>query len=100
MVAMEKQDNNSPGNTSRAVLASDTSPEAQRIQVALWRRMSPIEKAQTVGRISRNVRQLSLAGIRQRHPLASERECEMRFAILTLGRTLASKAYPDFVSGS
>ena len=82
-------------NTSRAILASDTAPEAERTQVALWRGMSPIEKARAVGQISRTVRDLSLAGIRQRHPSDSERECRLRYALLTLGRTLACKAYPE-----
>jgi hypothetical protein len=39
-----------------ALLASDTSPEAERMQVALWRAMSPLEKARAVGRVSHAVR--------------------------------------------
>ena len=78
-----------------AALASDTSPVVERLLLALWRRMSPTEKAKTVGRVSRNVRELSLAGIRHRHPDASERECCLRYAVLTLGRTLACAAYPE-----
>ncbi len=77
------------------VLASDTSPDAQRMQLTLWRRMSPMEKARAVGQFSRSVRELSLAGIRHRHPQASERECRLRYAVLTLGRTLACAAYPE-----
>jgi hypothetical protein len=75
--------------------ACDTSPEAQRLQVALWRAMTPLEKAQTVGRVSRRVRELSLTGIRLRHPSASESECHLRYALLTLGRPLACLAYPE-----
>jgi hypothetical protein len=78
-----------------AFLGSDTSPDMQTKQVMLWRRMSPLEKAQTVGRVSCTVRELSLAGIRQRHPSASERECLLHYALLTLGRPLACRAYPD-----
>ena len=78
-----------------ALPCSDTPPELQRIQVRLWRQMPPLEKAQAVSRISRNVRELSLAGIRQRHPSASEHECRLRYALLTLGRSLVSRAYPD-----
>ena len=74
---------------------SDTPPELQRIQIGLWRQMPPLEKAQAVSRISRNVRELSLAGIRQRHPSASEDECRLRYALLTLGRSLVSRAYAD-----
>ena len=78
-----------------AVLASDTSPDIERMQIALWCRMSPMEKARAVGHVSRSVRELALAGIRHRHPDASEQECRLRYAVLTLGRTLACAAYPE-----
>ena len=78
-----------------AVLASDTSREAERVQVELWRRMSPMEKAHAVSGISRATQELSLVGIRQRHPGSSERECALRLAMLKLGRKLACKAYPE-----
>lgn len=82
-------------HASAAVFGLDTSLEAQRPQVMLWRRMSPLEKAQAVGQVSRSVRELSLAGILQRNPSASERECRLRYALLTLGRELACEAYPE-----
>jgi hypothetical protein len=84
--------------TAGAVLSSDTSLDAERLQVGLWRRMSPLEKARSVSEISRAVRDLSLVGIRRRHPGATDRECMMRFAMLTLGRELASQVYPETVA--
>ena len=78
-----------------AVLASDTSLEAERTQVELWRRMSPIEKLHAVSESTRSVLQLSLVGIRLRHPDASDEECKARLAILKLGRQLACKVYPE-----
>jgi hypothetical protein len=92
---MRYEDDTAKRKARRAHLALDTSLEAQRMQVALWRGMSPLEKAQAVGRVSRKVRELSLEGIRQRNPSASERECRLRYALLTLGRSLACKAYPE-----
>ena len=80
---------------STAVLASDTSLEAERTQVELWRRMSPIEKLHAVSEGTQAVLQLSLAGIRLRHPEAADEECRMRLAILRLGRELACKAFPE-----
>jgi len=77
------------------LLASDTSIVAERAQVELWRRMSPIEKLRAVSEISRAVQQLSLSGIRLRHPGASDQECMMRLAILKLGRPLAAQVYPE-----
>jgi hypothetical protein len=81
--------------TERAVLSRDTSREAERVQVALWRAMSPLEKAEIVTALSRAVQELSLVGIRRRHPEASERECFLRLAELKLGRELTLEVYPE-----
>ena len=78
-----------------ALLASDTSLEAERAQVELWRRMSPLEKIRAVTEIGRAVQHLSLAGIRLRHPDASDQECMLRLAVLKLGRQLACLVYPE-----
>ncbi len=78
-----------------ALLASDTSADAERRQVELWRRMSPIEKLHAVSEGTRAVLQLSLAGIRLRHPEAADEECRMRLAVLKLGRELACRAFPE-----
>jgi len=78
-----------------AVLASDTSLEAERAQVELWRHMSPLEKVRAVTEISRAVQQLSLAGIRLRHPDASDQECMLRLAVLKLGGQVACHVYPE-----
>ena len=78
-----------------AVLSSDTSLEVERRQVDLWRRMSPADKLRAVREMTRAVQELSLAGIRSRHPGASEDECKLRLALLTLGRDLACRVFPD-----
>ena len=78
-----------------ALLASDTSLEAECAQVELWRRMSPLEKLRVVTEIGWAVQQLSLAGIRLRHPDASDEECMLRLAVLKLGRQLACSVYPE-----
>ena len=76
-------------------LGLDTSPEAERELIGRWREMSAAEKLGIALSLSASVRQLALAGIRQRHPGASPRELFLHFAILTLGRELAVAAYPD-----
>jgi hypothetical protein len=78
-----------------AVLAADTSLEVERTQVELWRRMSALEKLHAVSESTRAVLQLSLAGIRMRHPEAADEECRTRLAILKLGRELACRAFPE-----
>ena len=85
------------GNARGEPIAADTSLEAMRVQVDLWRRMSPVEKAAVVSGVSIAVQRLALAGILARHPAASDRECMLRLALMTLGRELACKVYPDAV---
>jgi len=74
---------------------SDTSDAAARIQVQLWRGMSSEEKLRLVSGMTRATRELCLAGIRQRHPGASEDEVRLRYALIVLGPDLASKVYPE-----
>jgi hypothetical protein len=57
--------------------------------------MSPVEKLHLVSDATRAVIDLSFAGIRQRHPAASDRECFLRFACIVLGRDVARVVYPD-----
>jgi len=73
----------------------DTSQEASRIQVELLRKMSPHDRARLASDITRAVEELCLAGIRLRHPQASERECFLRLALIKLGPDLTRKAYPE-----
>ena len=52
----------------------DTSPEAWRVLVDIYRRMSPDEKLQRAFDLSEFVRSASEAGIRSQYPDASDRE--------------------------
>ena len=40
---------------------------------------------------------MALAGLRQRHPSAGESEIVARFALLTLGPSLACRVYPQLI---
>ena len=73
----------------------DTSDEAWTLQVDLWRQMAPAQRIALVGELNEGVKQLAMAGIRQRHPGADARECFLRYARLTLGAELALSAYPE-----
>jgi hypothetical protein len=81
--------------TRSAALSLDTSAAIEQRQVDAWRRMSPAEKLQLVSAATQAVIDLSLAGIRRRHPGASDRECFLRFACIALGRDVARTVYPD-----
>jgi hypothetical protein len=77
------------------ILSRDTDRRAERRQVEVWRRMSPAEKAALVTRATEDALMLALAGIRQRHPGASERECFLRLAEIRLGASLVRAVYSD-----
>jgi hypothetical protein len=81
-----------------AVLSADTTAAVEQRQVDAWRRLSPLEKLRLVSDTTRAVTQLSLAGIRRRHPQASERECFLRLAAIMLGVDTARRVYPDAVA--
>jgi hypothetical protein len=76
-------------------LADDTSVDAARHQIELWRGMTPAQKLALVSSASDSVRTLALAGLRQRYPLASEREIFLRLAVLRLGCRLAMEVFPE-----
>jgi hypothetical protein len=77
-----------------AVLSDDTSPEIEAMQIEAWRAMTPGERLTLVANASRSLRRLALAGLRARHPDATELELVHRFAIQTLGPELALRVYP------
>jgi len=53
-----------------AVLSSDTTADIEQRQVNAWRRLSSVERLRLVSDTTRAVMELSLAGIRRRHPHA------------------------------
>lgn len=75
--------------------ADDTSSEAERHQIALWRQMTPAQKLALVSSASRSVQAMAIAGVRLRYPQADEREIFLRLAVLRLGRQLALEVYPE-----
>jgi len=73
----------------------DTSEHVARLQIELLRRMSPLERLELASDLTRAACEMCLAGIRLRHPGASEREVRAQFALITLGAELTAKAYPE-----
>jgi len=74
--------------------ASDTSFEAERVQVAIWRRLGPSARVAIAVRLSDDVRELARAGIRQRHSHYDDHEVEFALWRMTLGDALFTAAYP------
>ena len=71
----------------------DTSPEAEQVLIELLRRAPAWRRLQLADRLSATVRSLSMAGLRVRHPGASDVELRRRFADIHLGPELAAKVY-------
>jgi hypothetical protein len=80
---------------AKTPLSLDTSPDVERRQVDAWRSMSPAQKAALVTGLTRAAWEMTLAGVRQRHPDAPPREQFLRVAVIVVGPELARLAYPD-----
>jgi hypothetical protein len=70
---------------------ADTAGDAQAVQDALQRRLPPAEKLAQVARLSRMVDLLSIEGLKQRHPAATDDMIRDLRAELRLGRDLAKR---------
>jgi hypothetical protein len=79
-------------NSERPSL-SDTSPDAERVLIELYRRMPAWQKLRQVSELNRAVQQLALADIRRRHPHADEREQRLRLASRWLSADTMRKVY-------
>lgn len=82
-----------PHEISYWTLYPDTDPEAERVQLEIYRRMPPWKKMQLVAEANDASRALVLAGLRSRHPDASEAEIRRRFFGIWLGEDLATEVY-------
>lgn len=73
--------------------SDDTSIEADMVQVEIWRAMPPVEKMRVWAAMQVAVQQIAEAGIRRRHPGASEREVFLRRVSLSLDADTMLKVY-------
>jgi len=84
------------------VISSDTSREAEALQLEGWRRMSTIEIARTIRAAWSAGQRMAWIGLRERYPEAQDDELRVRFAVQVLGVELALKIHPGasrFVDG-
>ena len=82
-----------PMSPPRFVLFEDTSPEAEAVLIALYRKMSPEKKMRQVGALNRTVKQLALSRLREEDPEATEEVLKLRLAALWLDPALLLAAY-------
>lgn len=72
---------------------SDTSPEARRVQIGLYRRMTPARKFELISQAYEFGRGIAMAGIRLRHPNATDAQVRLMWAKQHLGAELYERAY-------
>ena len=82
-----------PHELDWTTLSSDTDPEAERVQMGIYRRMPAWRKIELIVEANEITRQLALAGLRARHPEASPEEIRRRLFGLLLGEDLATDVY-------
>ena len=74
--------------------SSDTAPEAAAVQLALYRKMSPSERARLAHQMSLDARAITHAAIRCRHPEYDEVAARWALFRILLGDDLFQKAWP------
>jgi hypothetical protein len=75
--------------------AADTTAEAARVQIEIYRRMAPEQRLQQAFDLSEFTRELSAGGVRARHPDYTERQVQLAVIRLVLGDELYRIGYPD-----
>jgi hypothetical protein len=73
----------------------DTTPEAEKIQLDIFRRMEPERRLQAGLDLSRTCRELLREGVRLRHPEYDERQTQLAVIRLTLPADLFSAVYTE-----
>ena len=74
-------------------LSPDTTPEAQRMQYEMMRRLSPEQKLSLALSLTDTMRQLVLADLHHRFPQADAEEIRRRFIARVLSREDVIRAY-------
>jgi hypothetical protein len=72
---------------------ADTTPEAARVLVEIYRRMPPSKRLELALRMSDSLRSLVASGVRHRHPEYGEEQVTLAVTRLYLGEELFAKVY-------
>lgn len=75
-------------------ISGDTSWEALSLQIDAYRRLSPAARVDMTIRLSEDVREIALAGIRQRHPQYSPGQARRALYLLLYGEELVQAVWP------
>ena len=72
----------------------DTTPEAEEIQLEIFRKMTPDERLQRGSELSKLCRTLLTDGVKHRHPEYTEDEVRLAVIRIELGEKLFVRVYP------
>lgn len=75
-------------------MSHDTSEDAARVQLEVYRRMAPSERLNVGLELTRMARDLLAQGIRVRHPEYSDDEVKWAVIRVWIGRDMFRRAYP------
>jgi hypothetical protein len=73
----------------------DTSPEAERVQIEIFRQMTPERRLHAAAELTQLVRKLMTDGVRARHPNYDEEQVRLAVIRLILPEKLFFAAYPQ-----
>jgi hypothetical protein len=73
----------------------DTSSDAEKVQIEIFRRMAPEKRLQSAALLSESCRTLIVEGIRKRHPNYNEEQVRLAVIRCLLPESLFLQAYPN-----
>ena len=77
---------------------TDTSSEAEQVQLALIRAMSPSERVRRAMQLTNQMRRMARAAIRRQHPPFSEEQIGIKLIELHYGEQLAREVQQHLAS--
>jgi len=87
------QDRNGYDGVNMGQGQTDTDSAIEAMRIAGFQKMTPAQKLALAGALTRNIRQLALAGIRLRHPGIDDREAMLRLAAMSIDRAIMVRAF-------
>jgi len=72
----------------------DTSPEAERVQIEIFRKMTPEQRLRVASELTQAERKSLAAGVKMRHPTYNDEQVRLAVIRLTLPEELFLKVYP------
>jgi len=81
-------------DATRMSVSHDTSEDAARVQLEVYRRMAPSQRLNVGLELTRMSRDLLAQGIRARHPEYSDDEVKWAVIRVWIGRDMFRRAYP------